>query len=62
MMTLGPVAFSVATTAFQRLRRVTAFRWPVLERVGRGRRGSSPGPVSSGAVRRPHVAHPRGLG
>ena len=35
MMTLGPVAFSVATTAFQRLRRVTAFRWPVIERVGR---------------------------
>ena len=35
MMTLGPVAFSVATTAFQRLRRVTAFRWPALERVGR---------------------------
>ena len=35
MMTLGSVAFSVATTAFQRLRRVTAFRWPALERVGR---------------------------
>lgn len=35
MMTLGPVAFSVATTAFQRLRRVTGFRWPTLDRVGR---------------------------
>ena len=63
MMTLGPVAFGVATTAFQRLRRVTGFRWPALERVGRwpARQFTGPGqdqitldgvimPTYSGAV------------
>ena len=35
MMTLGAVAFSVRTTVFQRLRRMTTYRWPALERVGR---------------------------
>lgn len=35
MMTLGDVAFAVSTTVFQRLRRMTTYRWPSLDRVGR---------------------------
>ena len=35
ILTLGPVAFGVSTTVYQRLRRTTAYRWPALERAGR---------------------------
>lgn len=35
MMALGPYVFALETAAYQRLRRSTQYRWPVIERLGR---------------------------